>query len=324
MTTLPPSLSRFDVELENAARRDLSARRRRRRMLRAAALSAAAAAAALGLLNALPTSGPSVVGRAAAALEPTDDTVLHYQLSGQQRNPDGSVVTWHSETWQLRVAPFTRRQIEIGSEGVRTETLTRGDVNELYDAATNTVYAASSQELAAARLPKIKIVSKSKFAKTTRDSRGDTAFVLGKRGNRVTVIATEQGARHLRERVAQEGQEPAAVAPEDFRAEILALLKSARARETGRIEVAGRDAIRIESSDGKEVYLVDAATYTPIEWTTTGDGGAVMLRFPVYEELPVDTESMARLDLQAQHPGARVVRDLSAYQAAETRLFPHG
>jgi hypothetical protein len=324
MTALPPTLDRFGAELENAVRRDLGARRRRRRMLRAAALSAVAVAAAFGVLSALPTGGPSIVERAAAALELSDDTILHYQLSGEQRNPDGSVVIWRSETWQLRVAPFTRRQIEVGPEGVRAETLTRGDMNELYDVRTNTIYVASRQELVAAQLPKIKIVPKSKIAKITRDPRVDTVLVLGKGGKRPTVVTTEQGAKRLREQLAQGGQEPAGVLPEEYRAEILALLQSGRARETGRVEVAGRDAIRIESPHGRQVYLIDAATYAPIEWTTAGNGGGVTLRFPVYEELPVDTESVELLDLEAQHPGARVVRDPAAYQAAEARLFPHG
>jgi hypothetical protein len=325
MTALPPTLDRFGAELENAVRRDLGARRRRRRMLRAAALSAAAVAAAFGVLSALPTGGPSVVERAAAALELSDDTILHYQLSGEQRNPDGSVVTWRSESWQLRAAPFTGRQIEVGPEGIRAETLTRGDMNELYDVRTNTIYVASRQELVAAQSPKIKIVPKSKIAKITRDPRVDTVFVIGKGGKRPTVVATEQGAKRLREQLAQGGQEPTADGQvgDPYRAEILALLESGRARET-RVEVGGRDAIRIESPDGRQVYLVDAATYAPIEWTSAGNGGGVTLRFPVYEELPVDTESMELLDLEAQHPGARVVRDPAAYRAAEARLFPHG
>jgi hypothetical protein len=33
---------------------------------------------------------------------------------------------------------------------------------------------------------------------------------------------------------------------------------------------------------------------------------------------------MALLDLEAQHPDARVVRDVQAYMAAESRLYPHG
>jgi hypothetical protein len=324
MTVLPPTLDRFGAELENAVRRDLGVRRRRRRLLRAAALSAAAAAVAFGLLSALPTRGPSVVKRAAAALKPTDDTILHYELSGEQRNPDGSVVTWHSETWQLRVAPFTRRQIELGSDGIRAESLTRGDLNELYDVRTNTIYAASRQELVAARMPKIKIVPKSEITKIVENPRVDTLFYVRKNGKRPTVIATEQGAKRLRERLAKEQQEPAGVLPDEFRAEILALLRSGRARETGHVQVAGRDAIRIQSPNGRQVYLVDAATYDPIEWTSAGNGGGVTLRFPIYEELPVDTESMKLLDLEAQHPGARVVRDPAAYQAAEARLFPHG
>jgi hypothetical protein len=90
------------------------------------------------------------------------------------------------------------------------------------------------------------------------------------------------------------------------------------------VQVDGRDAIRIESLDGEQAYLVDAATYDPIEWTTTGNGGGVRLRFPVYEELPVSSESTALLSLEAQHPDAQVVRGAAAYTAAEKRLYPHG
>jgi hypothetical protein len=325
MTALPPALDRFGAQLENAARHDLGARRKRRWILRVAALSAIAAAVAFGILSALPTGGRSVVERAAAALEPRDDTILHYQLTGKQRNPDGSVVTWHSETWQLRVAPFTRRQIEVGSDGIRAESLTRGDLNELYDARTNTIYAATRQELVAAQMPKITVVSKSELAKITRDPRATDAYLVYKKGGkRPTVLATKEGARRLREKMARAGSRPTGVVPEEFRGEILALLRSGRVRETGRVEVAGREAIRFESPDGKRIYLVDAATYAPIQWTTSGQGGGVTLRFPIYDELAVDTESLKLLDLEAQHPEARVVRDTAAYRAAEERLFPHG
>ena len=327
MTALPPALDRFAAQLEHAVVRALAARRRRRRVARVALLSTAAVAAALGFLSVLPSRAPSVVERAAAALQATGDTILHYELRGDQRNPDGSVVTWRSETWQLQVDPFTRRQIEVGPEGIRAEILTHGDRTEVYDASTNTIYVASRQALAAAQPQmRIKIVPKSKIAKITGDPQADTvypAFVAGKDGGkRPIVLTTEQGAKRLREKLSQAGQEPAAEQP--FRAEILALLESGRARETGRVEVIGRDAIRIESADGTQVYVVDTMTYAPIEWTSRGDGGSVTLRFPVYEELPVDRESMELLDLEAQHPEARVVRDPAAYQAAEARLFPHG
>jgi hypothetical protein len=327
MTALPPALDRFGAELEIAVRRDLGARRRRRRLLRAAGLSAAAAAATLGVLAVLPAGGASGVERAEAALTGSDDPILHYQLRGEQRNPDGSIVTWRSESWQLRADPFTRRQIEIGPDGIRAETLTRGDTTELYDSRTNTIYVASRQELAATQpWPKIKIVSEARLRKLVSNPRVDTAWVVGKGGKGYTAVTTKEGAKRLREKRARSGQEPTVADrfEEPFRAEIIALLESGRARETGHVEVAGRDAIRIEALDGRQVYLVDATTYAPIEWTTSGKGGGVTLRFPVYEELPVDAESMELLDLEAQHPGARVVRDPAAYRAAEARLFPHG
>ena len=323
MTDLPPTLERFGAELETAVRRDLGSRRKRRRMLRSGALVAAVAAAALGVLSALPTGGPSVVERAAAALQSSDDAILHYQLSAEQRNPDGSVVSWHSETWQLRVAPFTRRQIEVGSDGVRAESVTKGDLNELYDAQADTIYAATSQELRDANMPKIEIVSKSKLAKLTGSSTATAAYLMRQDG-RPTVIATEEGAARLRQELARHQQEPAGPIPAEFRGEILDLLRSGSVRVTGHVQVDGRDAIRLESPDGKRIYVVDAATYDPIEWTTTGNGGGVTYRFPVYEELPVDSDSLRFLDLEAQHPDAKIVHGAAAYNAAEKRLYPHG
>jgi hypothetical protein len=326
MTALPPALDRFGTELEIAIGRDLGARRRRRRLLRATALSAAAAAVALGIFAVLPGGGSSVVGPAAAALEVSDNTILHVEMRGEQHNPDGSVVTWQSESWQLSEAPFTRRQIEVGSDGIRAESLVRGDTQELFDAETNTIYIASQQELAAASpLPKIKVVSDARLRKLTNSSRASSAFKFGKGGS-YSVIATKEGAKRLREQraQAQDSGGDVGTVEEPFRAEILALLNSGRAHETGRVEIDGRDAIRIESPDGRQVYLVDAATYAPIEWISEGDGGSVTLRFPVYEELPVDADSMELLDLETQHPGAHVERGGAAYQEAEARLFPHG
>jgi hypothetical protein len=90
------------------------------------------------------------------------------------------------------------------------------------------------------------------------------------------------------------------------------------------VTVDGRDAIKLESLSGKSTYIVDASTYDPIEWTTTGTTGGVTLRFSAFEELPVDDQSMQLLDLQAQHPSATVVHDVKAYMAAEQRLYPHG
>ena len=323
MTALPPALDRFGAELEIAIGRDLVARRRRRRLFHATALSAAAAAVALGLLAVLPGGGSSVVGQAAAALEVSDNTILHMDMRGEQHNPDGSVVTWQSESWQLNEAPFTRRQIEIGPNG-RAESVARGETNELYDTQTNTIYIATQQELLDANpLPKITIVSKARLRKLTHGSEATSALRIRKGGG-YSAIATKEGAKRLREQRAQAEAGGGGEAAEPFRAEVLALLNSGRAEMTGHVEVDGRDAIRIESPDGRHVYLADAETYAPIEWTSRGNGGSVTLRFPIYEELAVSADSMAVFDLEAQHPGARVVRDVGAYQDAEARLFPKG
>lgn len=324
MTALPPALDRFGAELEVAVRRDLGARRRRRRLLRATALAGAAAAVALGILAVLPGGGSSVVGPAAAALEVSDNTILHMELRGEQHNPDGSMVTWRSESWQLNEAPFTRRQIEFDPEGIRAESLSRGDTNELYDAERDTIYVATQQELLAANPLKIKIVSKARLEELTHSSEATSALKIRKSGG-YSAIATKEGAKRLREqRAGARDSDADGPAEEPFRAEILALLNSGRAEVTGHVEVDGRDAIRIESPDGRHTYLVDAESYAPIEWTSEGDGGSVTLRFPVYEELAVNADSMQLLDLEAQHPGARVVRGAAAYQEAEARLFPKG
>ena len=324
MTALPPSLDRFGGELENAVGRDLRRRRTRRRVVRGAAVLAVAGAVALGLLNGLTGGGPSVVQRAAAALE-SDGGILHYRMDAEQQNGDGTSVTWHSETWQLRVDPFTRRQIEVGSDGIRAESVTQGDTNELYDARTGTIYIATSEQLRAARMPKIEIVSKSRLERLTGSTHVSAAYVMRNGAGAVKVIATAQGAKRLRQQVARErAKESSGPAVDEFRAGILALLDSGRVRVTGHVTVDGRDAIRLESLAGTKVYVVDAATYDPIEWTTTGNGGSVTLRFPVYEQLPVDTESLKLLDLEAQHPDAQVVRGADAYSKAEARLYPHG
>jgi hypothetical protein len=323
MTALPPALDRFGAELELAVQRDLGARRRRRRLLGAATLPAAVAAVVLGILAVLPGGGPSVVGRAAAALQGSDESILHVQMRGEQRNPDGSVVTWQDESWQLGIAPYTYRQVEVGSDGVRAESLVRGNTNELYDAVRDTIYVTKQQQLAAANRPKIKVVSAARLRELTHGSGGGVALKVAEKGG-YSVVATKEGAKRFRAQIAADEQGSAGAAEDPFRAEILALLRSGHAHETGHVEIGGRDAIGIESSDGKKVYLVDPVTYAPIEWVSTGNGGSVTLTFPVYEELAVDADSMKVFDLLAQHPGARVVRDVDAYQAAEARLYPHG
>jgi hypothetical protein len=53
-----------------------------------------------------------------------------------------------------------------------------------------------------------------------------------------------------------------------------------------------------------------------------GEGGSVTLSFPLYEDIPVDAESMKILDLETQYRARKVVHGAAAYQAAEARLLP--
>jgi hypothetical protein len=144
VNTLPDSLARFEDELEQAVARDL-ARRPRRLALRVAVVGVAAAAVALGVLSTLPGGGASAVERAQAALTVETGTILHVDMLGRQVNPDGSVATWEDESWQLEERPFARRQVETSSNAPRAETTLVDGVQQLYDAATNTIYTTPPQ-----------------------------------------------------------------------------------------------------------------------------------------------------------------------------------
>jgi hypothetical protein len=322
MNPLPPSLDRFGEELEHAVQRDLGSRRGRRYAVRGAALLAAAAAVALGVLSALPSGGPSVVEKATAALA-SDDSILHYKVDAVQDNGDGTTATWSSETWQLLVSPYTRRQIQVDPRDPRAEAMTSGDTTELYDSSNDTIYSTTSQQLRAARTPTMQIVSKSRLQKLVHNKNVTAAYRIVPGTKRPVVVTTKAGAKLFLKQLAREAVNTSD-APEDFRSDILALLQAGKLQVVGHVTVDGRDAIKLASPDGKDVYLVDASTYDPIEWTATGTSGGVTMRFPVYEKLPVDDQSKALLDLEAQHPGAQVVHDVHAYMAAESRLYPHG
>ncbi|HEX5620822.1 MAG TPA: hypothetical protein VFX51_20545 [Solirubrobacteraceae bacterium] len=113
--------------------------------------------------------------------------------------------------------------------------------------------------------------------------------------------------------------------PEDkFRAEALQYLRGGHARVTGQVRRGGREALRIVADGGDQVFIVDAHDYTPMEFRTRGTGGGTVLRFVIYERLPVTAETRALLSISAQHGNAPVVRDPAAYQDAVARMFPHG
>jgi hypothetical protein len=137
VNTIPPSLVRFEDQLEEAIRR--RARRPRRLVVRTVLVAAGAVAVALGVLSVLPGSGPSVVERAAAALTVSDGSILHVVQVGTATNPDGVTATMRVETWEQSTSPYDRRDITVGGNR-RLESGSENDQAELYDPAANTLY----------------------------------------------------------------------------------------------------------------------------------------------------------------------------------------
>jgi hypothetical protein len=99
-------------------------RRSRRYLVRGALFGAAAAAVALGGLSGLPGdglfpgTGPSTIARAANALTPPDNTILHTVVVTTQRRPDGDTAVWKTETWQ-QTSPPTRPASSPGASSRR-------------------------------------------------------------------------------------------------------------------------------------------------------------------------------------------------------------
>jgi hypothetical protein len=92
------------------------------------------------------------------------------------------------------------------------------------------------------------------------------------------------------------------------------LMKKGAAHEDGHVNVDGRDAIRIVAD--ALTLIVDADTFQPIEWRLDGEaaGGrydASTTRIETYEWLPDTPANRALFSLDAQHPGAEVVTDVT-------------
>jgi hypothetical protein len=308
---LPDSLVRFETELRQAIRRDRS-RAKRRLATRVAALAVAAAAVALGVLSTLPGDGQSAVARAAAALRVDSGSILHFQMFGRQANPDGTVSTWRDERWQQTSSPYSMRQVEVGAEGARAEIATVDGRTQLYDAATNTIYTGASGP------------SKAEL----RKEKGGSSAEEAPNGNGVPKAEAKlSNGTDLKQRPAAPRRAGAGVQPDDadpFRAKLAALLAVGEARDEGHVTIDGRDAVKLVLGDGSSIYFVDASTYAPIEFRSTGEGGRTTLRFPVYEKLPATPANEALLSLQAQHPSATVDADPAHFEAAQARLFPRG
>lgn len=278
MTDLSTSLHHFRADLESAIGRDLDRRRRRSRVARPLA-GALVFAAVGGVLAAtlLGGSGPSIVDRAEAALNTPNGQPLHMVMVGRTTTADGRVVTWRDEEWLVSGTVSPRRAVQTSPDGRRFETaMTRGGLAELYDPASNTIYAAP--------------------------------------------VLLPQGSGPGSKPGEDEGLTRRLLSPQE---RIKLLLAGGDLREDGHVSVDGRDAIRLVSAGGDVTYLVDPDSYVPIELQGKLDGGgAVDLRFPVYEELPASAVGGALFDLRAQHLGPQVKIDKLAYEEQWSKLAP--
>jgi hypothetical protein len=152
MSTPPGSLDRYRRQLERAIGRDLE-RRRRRRRLRLGTLAAATAAVVV-VLNLLPSGdGPSgrlgtvapatAVERAAAALQPRAQTILHVHMVGRQFEDGRDDIRWENESW---TAPGAVRHVERSPEGRVAETEHAKGFDRLWDPGAKRVLEVRSQE----------------------------------------------------------------------------------------------------------------------------------------------------------------------------------
>jgi hypothetical protein len=322
MTDLPPSLERFQGQLEAAVARDRKRSARfRPTLVRTGVVVCAAAAiiAGVSIAGIGSTNGSSVLDQAAAAIAHQQNAILHVDMIGTQTNPNGSTDRWEDESWQATAAPHARRQIEKTSNAPATDTALDGlGLQQLYDASTNTIF--ESRDNTSAGDAKTPTPDPSAVAKQRAgtDKNGDKVIVTKDKGGKATVggtvppitpptVAATPGA-----------------ADDMFRQQAVDMLHSGNAKVERDVVFDGRKAIRITSTERKTVYIIDADTYAPIEWQTRGDGGGVTLHFDAYETLPASDANMALLSLTAQHPSAKIDTNPAHYSEATGRLFPGG
>lgn len=110
-------------------------RRRGRRAFRVGAVALAAATVALGVLSVIPGGETSAAARAAAALNPSGDTILHTVVVSTESDTHRSETI---ESWQLNAPPYDRREVmDRGSR--RVEFATLDGRPQAYDSLTNTI-----------------------------------------------------------------------------------------------------------------------------------------------------------------------------------------
>ena len=127
-------------------------------VVRLAAVGAAAAVAVAAIIaitgddrGAVAPASAAVVRHALAAATQPPGTILHVDMRGTQNNGDGTTITWRDESWQENSAPYDRRQVETNPDGTTVESGNVGDSEQVYDSATNTIYASGSTASQASR-----------------------------------------------------------------------------------------------------------------------------------------------------------------------------
>jgi hypothetical protein len=318
MTSLPPSLVRFEAQLAHAIESDHRPRRARPiggRAVRLSLATAIAAGVALGALSLVPGSGPSAVARAAAALQPTGGTILHLDAAVQEVGADGSSSTFREESWQEAYAPFAHRSVRT-QNGVRIDIVTRADgSSELYDATTNTVYSVTSGEGATGTQSQ-PASSPPPGATLEPPATSEMSPANGTPSSNPTSDPGSQNA----------GNDPTVAQLSSITNQVLGILASGDVSEAGHVTVDGRDALKLASADGKVTILVDPQTCEPILWTIAAgpNGSELSAHFDVYDPVPETLASATLFDLHAQHPNASVDTSPADYAAALTRLSATG
>jgi hypothetical protein len=218
-----------------------------------------------------------------------------------------------------------------------------GDSEQVYDSASNTIYASGSTPPGAEpKAHRNYRISPGPTANTYtvrlmvfRITKGHGYKIVPGRGRQYRLVITGSQAKALKDgsdlvkwvpalrgagtlngyRPAVVPAPAAATAPDcsgfgsqDYGDQILTLLRSCGAHLVGHATIGGRDTLELRSQDGH----------------TTGTDGGTSLRFTTYEVLAANDANQALLSLTAQHPSATVDRSQADYLAAEKRLFPNG
>jgi hypothetical protein len=361
--TIPDSLIRYREALEEAIDREIasSARRHRRVLVGGASVVAGLGALSLLVSGASTSTTPAqaaVIRQAASALARTPGTILQTKYTVRQDNGNGTTSSWSQETFDEQRAPYDSVVVSVQLPGTPAgvEQATIDGVPQLYDPTRNTIYigarARANADPAKLNRPHYQFSAgprpgsyrvrvgflfvymphgahKPKLRRIYRTMVVTARQAQGLRRGSELVRATFHGfrPRNLRLVAAPRSSESNAddLDPfsSSFRGQILALLHSSHARVLGHAAVDGQETIKIQSADRRTTYYVAPSSYRPVELTTRGTTGGTVLRVEIYRQLPLRANSPL-LSLTAQHPMAKLDRNLADYNAANRRLFPHG